>query len=198
MEFVQGETLEARLQNGKRLGMKQARSLLKDVLGVLEEVHAADLLYRDIKPANIILQSGGAELIDFGSGIYFEKNLTMKISQRLLTPAYAPLEWYGSNVRLSPAADLYSLAATVYEAVSGLRPPSALERANGAKLESLSALRPDISGFFASAIDAALEVRVDARPQSVAAFRALLELKAPKVQPVVSIPKVPMSTRPLA
>ena len=198
MEFVQGETSEARLQNGKRLGMKQARSLPKDVLGVLEEVHAADLLHCDIKPANIIMQPGGAELIDFGSGIYFEKNRTMKISQRLLTPAYAPLELYGSNVRLSPAADLHSLAATVYEAVSGLRPPSALERANGAKLESLSELRPDISRFFASAIDAALEVRVDVRSQSVAAFRALLELKAPKVQPVVSIPKVPMSTRPLA
>jgi len=98
----------------------------------------------------------------------------------------------------SPAADLYSLTATVYEAVSGLRPPSAFERANGAKPESLSALRPDISASFASAIDAALEVRVDAHPQSVAAFRALLELKAPKVQPVVSIPKVPMSNRPLA
>ena len=101
MEFVQGETLEARLQNGKRLGMKQARSLLKDVLGVLEEVHAANLLHRDTKPANISLQSGGAELIDLGSGIYFENNRTMKISQRLLTPAYAPLELYGSNVRIA-------------------------------------------------------------------------------------------------
>ena len=46
MEFVQGETLEARLQSGKRLGMKEARSLLKDVLGVLEEVHAANLLHQ--------------------------------------------------------------------------------------------------------------------------------------------------------
>ena len=190
MEFVQGETLEARLQSGKRLGMKEARSLLKDVLGVLEEVHAANLLHRDITPANIILQPGGAELIDFGSGIYFEKNRTMNISQRLLTPAYAPLELYGSNVRLSPAADLYSLAATVYEAVSGLRPPSALERANGAKLKSLSALRPDISASFASAIDAALSVRVDARPQSVAAFRALLEQKTPKAQPIKQAPRV--------
>ena len=179
MEFVQGETLEARLQSGKRLGMKEARRLLRDVLGVLEEVHAANLLHRDIKPGNIIMQPTGAELIDFGSGIRFEKNRTTKISQRLLTPAYAPLELYGSNARLSPASDLYSLAATVYEAVSGLRPPSALERANGAKLESLKSLRPDISASFASAIDAALSVRVDARPQSVAAFRALLELKAP-------------------
>ncbi len=190
MEFVQGETLEARLQSGKRLGMKEARSLLKDVLGVLEEVHAANLLHRDIKPANIIMQPGGAELIDFGSGIYFEKNRTMKISQRILTPAYAPLELYGSNVRLSPASDLYSLAATVYEAVSGVRPPSALERVNGATLESLSALRPDISASFAKAIDAALEIRVDARPQSVAAFRALLEVKAPKAPLAASVPKV--------
>ena len=73
MSGTQGETSEARLQNGKRLGMKQARSLPKDVLGVLEEVHAADLLHRDIKPANIIMQPGGAELIDFGSSIFFEK-----------------------------------------------------------------------------------------------------------------------------
>ncbi len=179
MEFVRGETLEARLQTGKRLSMKEARNLLRDILGVLEEVHAAGLLHRDIKPANIILQPTGAELIDFGSGLEITQNRTMKISQRLLTPAYAPLELYGQNVRLSPASDLYSLAATVYEAVSGVRPASALERANGATLESLHVLRPDISVSFAKAVDAALEVRVEARPPSVAAFRKLLEAKVP-------------------
>jgi serine/threonine protein kinase/WD40 repeat protein len=174
MEFVQGETLEARLARGAKFSMKEARNALRDVLDVLETAHDAGLLHRDIKPGNIILKPGGAELIDFGSGVRFERDRTMKISQRLLTPEYAPLELYGQNVRLSPASDLYSLAATFYEAISGVRPPSALERANGAKLESLRKRRPDISKSFAKAIDAALELRVDARPQSVNEMRALL------------------------
>ncbi|NJK44845.1 MAG: protein kinase, partial [Pleurocapsa sp. SU_196_0] len=189
MEFVQGETLETRLQFRKKLGMKEARNLLRDILGVLEEVHDAGLLHRDIKPANIILQPTGAQLIDFGSGLAIEKNRTMQISQRLLTPAYAPLELYGANVRLSPASDLYSLAATIYEALTLKRPPSALERANGAPLKPLRKQRPDISKAFAQAIDAALEIRVDARPPSVNAFRKLLASGPPRK--TRTVPPVP-------
>jgi serine/threonine protein kinase len=174
MEFVPGETLEARLTRGAKFTMAEARSAIRDVLGVLQDAHTAGLLHRDIKPANIILTPNGAELIDFGSGLRFQPNRTMQISQRVLTPEYAPLEFYGQNVRLSPASDLYSVAATFYEAISGVRPPSALDRANGVPLEKLGILRPDISQNFANTIDAALALRVDARPQSARAMLTAL------------------------
>jgi serine/threonine protein kinase len=183
MDFVQGVTLESRIASGSLLSVKETRSILRDVLGVLEEMHLLNILHRDIKPANIILQPGGAKLIDFGSGLTFQKNKTMRVTSRVLTPAYAPLELYGQNIRLSPTADLYSLAATIYEAMTGVRIPSALERANGMKIQSLSKLEPNAPEGLVNAIEKALEIRVDARPKSVREFRELLD--APNVHTVM-------------
>jgi Protein kinase domain len=175
MDFVEGVTLESRIASGSLLSVKETRSILRDVLGVLEEMHLLNILHRDIKPANIILQPGGAKLIDFGSGLQFQKNKTIRVTSRVLTPAYAPLELYGQNIRLSAAADLYSLAATIYEAMTSVRIPSALERANGKQLQALSNLEPNTPEGLVNAIDKALEIRVDARPQSVQEFRELLD-----------------------
>ncbi len=199
MEFVEGETLEARIERGALLSFQEAQAVLDDVLGVLEEAHHLGLLHRDIKPANIILKAGGASLIDFGSGLRFEKNRTIQVSQRLLTPEYAPLELYGQAVRLAPAADLYSLAATMYEAISGVRPASALDRVNGAVLESLAKYQPNIAAGFIKTIDAALELRVDARPQSVLEFRQRLGAKPSiPVTPVASaVPNPPKVSNPV-
>ena len=113
MEFVQGETLETRLEHSK-LSEREARAALTDILELLTEVHAFDLLHRDIKPGNIVLQIGGAQLIDFGSVIAFTPGAPTRVTSRILTPQYAPLELYGTNVRLSPSSDLYSLAASFY------------------------------------------------------------------------------------
>jgi serine/threonine protein kinase len=194
MDFVEGVTLESRIASGSLLSVKETRSILRDVLGVLEEMHLLNILHRDIKPANIILQPGGAKLIDFGSGLRFQKNKTIRVTSRVLTPAYAPLELYGQNIRLSAAADLYSLAATMYEAMTGVRIPSALERANGMKVQSLSSLEPSMPKGLANAIDKALEVRVDVRPKSVQEFRELLDTPSTAAQvytnrnPLITIP----------
>jgi serine/threonine protein kinase len=195
MDFVKGITLESRIASGSLLSVKETRSIFRDVLGVLEEMHDLDILHRDIKPANIILQPGGAKLIDFGSGIKFQKNKTIRVTSRVLTPAYAPLELYGQNIRLSPAADLYSLAATIYEAMTGVRIPSALERANGVKVQSLSKLEPSAPEGLVNAIDKALEIRVDARPKSVREFRELLDVPGTVAQiPANQNPLIPISS----
>jgi serine/threonine protein kinase len=199
MDFVEGVTLESRIASKSFLSVKETRSILRDVLGVLEEMHLLNILHRDIKPANIILQPGGAKLIDFGSGLHFQKNKTIRVTSRVLTPAYAPLELYGQNIRLSAAADLYSLAATMYEAMTGVRIPSALERANGQKLQALSNLEPSAPEGLVKAIEKALEVRVDARPQSVREFRDLLDAPSQDsgvVQSATSVGKQkPVKTR---
>ena len=145
MEFVQGETLETRLLHSK-LSEREARAALTSILQLLTEVHALDLLHRDIKPANIVLQIGGAQLIDFGSVTPFERTAATRVTTRMLTPQYAPLELYGQNVRLSPSSDLYSLAASFYEGLSGVK-PAPLHAASTLKvignfIPCLSAKRP--------------------------------------------------------
>ena len=191
MEFVQGETLETRLEHSK-LSEREARAALTNILELLTEVHAFDLLHRDIKPGNIVLQPGGAQLIDFGSVIAFTPGAPTRVTSRILTPQYAPLELYGQNVQLSPSSDLYSLAASFYEGLSGVKPPAALERASGAVLQPLESLMPNLDLALARTLDAALMLRVAERPPSAA--RMLELLNAPVEVASVAAPWVPPSS----
>ena len=65
MEYVQGETLEARLQKGP-LPLKQALECGMQICDALEKAHRAGIVHRDLKPGNIMLSASGAKLLDFG------------------------------------------------------------------------------------------------------------------------------------
>jgi serine/threonine protein kinase len=166
MEYLEGETLEARIARGALLTSDHALTILRTLLPLLHKVHLLGFLHRDIKPSNIIISKDGPELIDFGSATPFTFGQRIKVTSRFLTPAYAPLEQYGQEVMLGPATDLYALAATVYEALTGTRIPSALDRANGSTLIPLSTIRQDLDPLLIVALEMALELRIDQRPKS--------------------------------
>jgi serine/threonine protein kinase len=166
MEYLDGETLERRIARGDLLSSYQAIALLRAVLPLLQEVHMLGFLHRDIKPANIMLSSHGPELIDFGSVTPFTFGQRIKVTSRFLTPAYAPLEQYGQEVMIGPSTDLYALAATLYEALTGVRIPSALDRANGAPLIPIAVLKHNVDVQLARVLETALALRVDQRPRS--------------------------------
>src|SRR5215469_5266868 len=65
MEFVEGETLEVRLQKGP-LPLKQALTYGVQICEALEKAHRAGIVHRDLKPGNIMLTAAGAKLLDFG------------------------------------------------------------------------------------------------------------------------------------
>jgi len=65
MEYVQGETLDARLQKGP-LPLKQALECGVQICDALEKAHRAGIVHRDLKPGNIMLTASGAKLLDFG------------------------------------------------------------------------------------------------------------------------------------
>jgi serine/threonine protein kinase len=65
MEYVQGETLDARLQKGP-MPLKQALECAVQVCDALEKAHRAGIVHRDLKPGNIMLTASGAKLLDFG------------------------------------------------------------------------------------------------------------------------------------
>src|ERR1017187_8187855 len=65
MEYVQGETLESRLQKGP-LPLKQALECGIQICDALEKAHRAGIVHRDLKPGNIMLTSSGTKLLDFG------------------------------------------------------------------------------------------------------------------------------------
>src|ERR1700704_5518993 len=65
MEYVQGETLEARLLKGP-MPLKQALECGMQICDALEKAHRAGIVHRDLKPGNIMLTASGAKLLDFG------------------------------------------------------------------------------------------------------------------------------------
>jgi serine/threonine protein kinase len=163
MEYAKGETLEHRILRKKLLSSNEAIAILEPILELLAEVHDFGVLHRDIKPANIILTSERPELIDFGSVIEYNIGKSSKVTSRLLTPAYAPLEQYGQTVTLTPATDLYALGATFYEAITGITPPDAISRLNGQKLKPIEQLEPRIKPNLATIINRTLEMKLEDR-----------------------------------
>ena len=65
MEYIEGETLEARLQKGP-LALKQALESGVQICDALEKAHRAGIVHRDLKPGNVMLTASGAKLLDFG------------------------------------------------------------------------------------------------------------------------------------
>src|SRR5208282_2536652 len=65
MEYVDGETLDARLQRGP-MPLKQALDCAIQICDALEKAHRAGIVHRDLKPGNVMLTASGAKLLDFG------------------------------------------------------------------------------------------------------------------------------------
>ncbi len=173
MEWIEGETLEARITTKTRLDEWEVADIGARLASALEIVHGAGVLHRDIKPDNIILRkNGGAVLIDFGTARAFDNSAT-KMTQ-IVTPGYAPLEQYASNARRGPASDIYALAATLYHALSGQKPVAATDRAADVTLPDLQTLVPGLTPLFAGTIMGALQMEFARRPQSAAQFAAQL------------------------
>ncbi|MGC4747830.1 serine/threonine-protein kinase [Micromonospora sp. DT201] len=103
------------------LGPVEARDLGIKIADALAHSHAAGVLHRDVKPANI-LHSGfnSAVLADFGLAVLAEHR-DASVTLEVLTPAYAPPEMF-SHSPPSPAVDVYALCATLYALMHG-RPP---------------------------------------------------------------------------
>ena len=174
MEVLRGQTLEDRVKTLGPLGAAAVNAILWPLLAGLQKVHEAGFLHRDIKPGNIVLGADDkATLIDFGAARAAMAGRTRTMTA-IFTPGYAAPEQFAS-AKQGPWTDLYGFAATLHYAVTGKPPPSAVDRLMDDTYEPLARLRP--SGFDAkllAGIDAALSIQVEQRPQSVAAWRALL------------------------
>ena len=125
-EYVDGESLLARLRRTRPLPVDEALTLAADLLRGLAYAHAKGIIHRDIKPANILLTSEGqAKIADFGVARPLHSSLTATRSL-VGTPNYMSPE----QVKTSPVStrsDLFSAGAVLYEMLTGLKPFSAPE-----------------------------------------------------------------------
>lgn len=120
-EYVDGESLLAKLRRTRPLPFVEAMSIACDVLRGLAYAHAKGIIHRDIKPANILLTSEGqAKIADFGVARPLHSSLT---TTRTLvgTPNYMSPEQV-RTIPVSPRSDLFSAGVVMYEMLTGIKP----------------------------------------------------------------------------
>jgi|GEM_PF-1188457 len=130
MQLIEGPSLSTVIESGIRLNAEEMSSLAIPLLDALAYSHKCGVVHRDIKPANILLHMNGYPcLMDFGIAKSISKSLEAteytRIGSMMGTPAYmAPEQAEGKPV--DGRADQYSLAITLYRAVTGRLPFSSV------------------------------------------------------------------------
>lgn len=128
MELLQGETLKSRLKRQEKMAVEEALPVVLAVSDALEQVHAKNIIHRDIAPDNIyLLEDGTVKLLDFGASRQVVASQSKSLTV-ILKMGYAPVEQYQSNGNQGPWTDVYGLAATFYRMITGKKPPEAQER----------------------------------------------------------------------
>jgi serine/threonine protein kinase len=149
MEHVEGSDLRARLAQGP-MPPQEVEALARELLDALAAVHDAQLVHRDVKPANILLSPTGARLCDFGIA-HFDAATTLTESAALLGSLryMAPEQRAGQT---SAKSDLYALGLVLHEALAKGLPgeaelpfstPRRLKRLIEALLQTAPRLRPE-------------------------------------------------------
>ena len=154
---------------------KELRAILLPLLAGLEKVHKAGFLHRDLKPENIYLTNDGRPiLLDFGSARQAVSDRTTSLTS-IVTSGYAPFEQYHEDGKQGAWSDLYALAAVMYRAIHGKKPPEATRRLKDDPCLKLAReYAGKYSTQFLGAIDKALAVEPQKRPQSVAQWLEML------------------------
>lgn len=182
MPYYEGPTLRQVLAELGRLPTEaEVRSWLMPLLDTLEVLHADNCFHRDIAPDNILITATGPLLLDFGAARRVIGDLTQALTA-VLKPGYAPIEQYGDSPDMAqgPWTDIYALASVLYGAIGGIRPLPSVERVIKDRLKPLAEVAAGrCSPGFLAAVDLALALRPEHRPQSVAEFRARLLAGAP-------------------
>jgi hypothetical protein len=189
MERVAGPSLKERFAQGP-MAANELRALGIQIALALAAAHAAGIVHRDVKPANLLIAGPGTwKLADFGVAHVPDSSLTMT-GQFVGSPAYAPPEALIRG-QSSTAGDVFGLGATLYLGAAGRWPRE--DATSGGLLAPLPALRslvPDLPEDLAAAIDRAVAIEPDQRPTAAELAEVLAGAPARAPAPAPALPPV--------
>ena len=122
MPYVEGETLRAKLDREKQLGIDDAVGITTEVADALQYAHEHGVVHRDIKPENILLHAGRPMVADFGIALAVSAAAGGRMTETGLslgTPHYMSPEQATAEKDISARSDVYSLASVLYEMLTG-------------------------------------------------------------------------------
>ena len=193
-DYLKGETLGRVLSRAGAVPLEDGMDWLYQIAAGVEYAHKCGVVHRDLKPANImVLDNGSLQILDFGLAKQFDADTggVTTQDQFLGTPPYIPPEVLKGEVKLrdiGPEADVYALGVIAYRIFGGvlpfrveendspLRQLSLLIRrhVDGAPVEPLTALRPDLPADFSACVQRVLVSPQVERPRSAKAFIEML------------------------
>jgi tRNA A-37 threonylcarbamoyl transferase component Bud32 len=180
MELCPAGSLADELRRSGPMSAAQVRGIGIAIADALAAAHAAGVLHRDIKPANILVNRYGVVgLADFGLASIVAATGEQSVTREALTPAYASPESFRYE-EPTTAADLYSLAATLYALLAGRPPrfpadasspnPAAILFLHSKPVEDVPGVPPELAGVLRQCLAADPALRL----QSAAALRDAL------------------------
>ena len=179
MPYVEGESLRSRLTRERQLPIDEAVHIAASVAGALEYAHAHGVIHRDLKPENILMQAGEPMVADFGIALAVKKAGGERITHTgisLGTPQYMSPEQATGDRTVDGRSDIYSLAAVLYEMLTGDPPhtgntlQSIVAKVLTEDVPSVRVTRPNVPGHVANAISRGLEKVPADRWSSAQAF----------------------------
>jgi serine/threonine-protein kinase len=206
MEFLAGGTLSRRLAAGP-MPVAEAVAIVTQIAGALDYAHRRGVVHRDVKPANIMFdEHGRAVITDFGIVRRAEQTRLTVDGSKMGTPEYmSPEQVRGQN--LDRRSDLYSLAAVMYEMVTG-RPPfvgdplQVMYKVAHEAVPAPSQVRPGLpralDGVMAKALNRDPGQRYQTGAEFVAAMRQVarvVPVPQPSAKPQVRPRRVPAQPR---
>ena len=174
MPYVEGESLRHRLQREGRLPVADAVKIARDVADALAYAHSQNIVHRDVKPENILIEAGHPVVSDFGIARAISAANEARMTGTGIvvgTVEYMSPE-QASGEELDGRSDIYSLGCVLYEMLTG-RTPFAGFTPSG-QVPALSDLRPDISIDVQYATEVALARLPSERFATAADFAAAL------------------------
>ncbi|VTS05621.1 serine/threonine-protein kinase [Tuwongella immobilis] len=121
LEYIDGPCVQRRLDQDGHIPLGESLAIVRDIASALADLHRRNLVHRDIKPGNILIDPQGcAKLIDFGLAKKLQSNSSLtQGSETCGTPYYMSYEQGIAPADVRQPSDLFSLGATFYHMVTG-------------------------------------------------------------------------------
>ncbi len=184
MDYIPGEPVVNQIHSGTALPITEAIRYIRQVASALKVVHQQGLIHCNLNLETILLKTGTDQVIltDFGIASRFTDAIAQPyLGSRSLSGGYAALEQYLPHEKLTPATDIYSLAALFHCLLTTQPPleaPLCLSQANQTLLNqskpSLRQLQPHLSPALEKVIMWGLELEQQHRPQTVEQWLAFI------------------------